>query len=279
MWTQWPDVTDTGTGGRPEMGNSMKSFTRAAIAAPVLGLAALLASAGPALAADGSVQGDLSPIPVNGVDGSGEAMVEIAGTTLTFTLAAQGLLADAPHAAHIHYAEDARNGCPTESDNGDGDAFLTTTEGAPAYGGIVVSLTNAGDTSPGSGLAVDRFAVGPDFEYSRGDVQVTEEIAEDILSGEAVVVVHGVDHDADGAYSMGERGASDLDPALPGEATDPALCGVLNVSQMSGMPAGGVDTGAGSTSGTENVVLLGAGGLAAAGGALLLARRRPVDAG
>jgi hypothetical protein len=75
---------------------------------------------------------------------------------------------------------------------------------------------------------------------------------------------------------MGERGASDLDPALPGEATDPALCGVLAVSQMS-MPAGGVATGGGSTSGFENAGLIGAGGIAVLGGAALVARRRSTD--
>ena len=32
-------------------------------------------------------------------------MVEISGTTLSFTLAAQGLLATLPHAAHIHFGD------------------------------------------------------------------------------------------------------------------------------------------------------------------------------
>lgn len=261
----------------------MKSTMRAAVVAPALGFAGLLAFAGPAAAAEGSVQADLQPIPVNMVDGSGQAMVEISGTTLSFTLAAQGLLDGVPHAAHIHYAETARNECPTASDNNaaalegetNEDEHFTTTEGAPAYGEIVVSLTKTGDTSPDSGLAVDRFATGAEFEYSRGDVEVTEELADDILSGESVVVIHGVDHDGDGAFSAGERGVSDLDPSLPGEATDPALCGVLNASQMGSMPEGGVETGAGSTTGVENVGLMGAGALAAAaGGAVLIARRR-----
>ena len=105
---------------------------------------------------------------------------------------------------------------------------------------------------------------------------MTEEVAEDILSGEAAVVVHGVDHDGDGTYSLGQRGVSDLDPALPGEATDPAICGVLNASQMGGMPEGGVDTGAGSTTGVENAGLIGAGAVAALGGAALVLRRRQV---
>jgi hypothetical protein len=258
-------------------------MTRTAIAAPVLGFAALFALAGPASAAEGSVMADLSPTPVSPQDGSGEAMVEISGTTLSFTLAAQGL-ANLPHAAHIHFGDTARHECPTDADNNaaalegetnEGEHF-TTTEGAPAYGEIVVSLTKSGDTSPDSGLAVDRFAAGAEFEYSRGDVQVTEELAQSILAGESVVVIHGVDYDGDGALSAGDRGVSDLDPALPGEATDPALCGVLNASQMGTMPAGGVETGAGSTTGVENVGLIGAGvgAVAAAGGVALFARRR-----
>ena len=260
----------------------MRSTTRVAMATPVLGLAALIASAGPAAAAEGSMYADLAPVPVNGVVAIVEGMVHISGTKLTFTLAAQGLLAGAPHAAHIHFGADARHECPTASDNNAAalggethpEEHVTTTEGAPAYGEIVVSLTTEGDTSPDSGLAVDRFPVGEDFEYSRGDVQVSQPVADAILAGDAVVVIHGVDHDGDGTYSPGERGVSDLDPSLPGEATDPALCGVLQASQMSDMPQGGVETGAGSTSGIENAGLISAGALATVGGAALLARRR-----
>ncbi len=261
----------------------MRSITRAAVAAPVMGLAALVASAGPAAAAEGSAQADLSPNVISGMGGSGQAMVEISGTNLSFTLAAQGLLDGAPHAAHIHFGADARHECPTEADNTGAalegetapEEHFTTTEGQPAYGPIVVSLTKTGDTSPDSGLAVDRFAAEGDFEYARGDVQVTEEVGQAIVAGQAVVVVHGVDYDGDGTYSPGERGMSDLDPALPGEATDPALCGVLNASQMGDMPAGGVETGAGSTTGVEHAGLIGMGALAAtAGGAALIARRR-----
>lgn len=253
----------------------MKSFTRTLVAAPALGLAALLLSTAPALAASGAVEADLQPVPLNGANATGNAMVSISGTTLTFTLAANGLLADAPHAAHIHYGEDSRNSCPAATDDADGGGTLNTTETGVAYGPIVVSLTNAGDTSPESGLAVDRFGVGDNISYSRGDVQVTEEIAQDILSGEAAVVVHGVDHDGSGVYD-GET-VSDLDPSLPTEATDPAICGVLNVSQMSAAPQGGVATGMGATSGVENAGLIAAGGLAAAGGAALLYRRRQLS--
>ncbi|TFV55474.1 CHRD domain-containing protein [Geodermatophilus sp. DF01-2] len=262
----------------------MNRITRAAITVPVVGLTALLASAGPAAAAEGSAQADLTPVPVNPVNASGRGEVEISGTTLSFSLAAQGLLAGAPHAAHIHFGESARNECPTASDNnaaplpGESDPHehFTTTEGAPAYGEIVVSLTTTGDTSPSSGLAVDRFPVGDHFEYSRGDVQVSEEVAQAILSGKAVVVIHGVDYDGDGTYSAGDRGVSDLDPSLPGEATDPALCGVLNASQVSTQPVGAVAAGDGSSSadgGSALPYVLGGLGLTAAGGAAFAARR------
>lgn len=260
---------------------------RKAFAVPTVAIAAAmfpLLTMTAASAAEGSAQADLTPSPSQAVDGSGQAMAEVSGTNLSFTLAAQGLLDGSPHAAHIHFGAEARNECPTADDNNaealDGETnpeqHFTTAEGLPAYGPIAVSLTTEGDTSPESGLAVERFAATGDFEYSRSDVQVSEEVAQAVVDGKGVVVVHGVDYDGDGAYSAGERGASELDPALPGEATDPALCGVLEASQMGEMPTGGVETGAGSTSGIENAGLIGVGALAAAGGAgaLLVARRR-----
>ena len=264
----------------------MKKSTRTALTVPALCTGALLLGAAPAFAAEGSVQADLTPIPVNGVDGSGTATVEVSGTTVSFTLEATGLLADAPHAAHIHVNEQATKMCPTEAGNTaaavEGETapeqYFTTSEGAPFYGGIMLSLTTEGDTSPDSGLAIDRFATGSDISYSRGEVEVTEDLAESILAGEAVVVVHGVDHNGSGAYDLGDRGVSDLDPSLPGEATDPALCGVLMASQMAAMPEGGVSTGSGGTAGVENVGLIAAGGVALLGGAaLVLGRRRAGD--
>lgn len=246
----------------------MKITQRIALAVPALAAAAVLAVAGPALAADGAAQAELTPVVLNGVDATGTGMAEISGTTLSFTLAAKGLLADAPHAAHIHFGAEARHLCPIATDDAADDGTINTTDGDPAYGPIVVSLTNTGDTSPDSGLAVDRFGVGDDFEYSRGDVTVSQEVADAVIAGQGVVVVHGVDHNDSGVYDGDVM--SDLDPTLPTEATDPAICGVLLA-----MPAGGVDTGAGTTSGLENAGLITAGGLLVIlGGAALVARRR-----
>lgn len=252
----------------------MKTMYRRAATGATLGAAALLAFAIPAAAATGTVQADLQPVAGNGVDGSGTAMVTIDGTMLTVDMGATGLLADQPHAAHIHFGADARHECPAASDDTDGDGHLTTTEGGPAYGEIVVSLTKTGDTSPNSALAVDRFdtAPGGTLQYERGSISVTDAVAANVMSGEAVVVIHGVDYNGDGAYSGDKK--SELDPSLPTEATDPALCGVLEVSQMAGMPTGGVETGGGSTAGIENIGLISVGGLALLGGAALLLNRR-----
>ncbi|MFI5075360.1 MAG: hypothetical protein ACHP7G_10185, partial [Actinomycetales bacterium] len=192
------------------------------IAAATFGAAAMLAlAAGPAFA-DGSVNANLQPVPGSEVSGSGTAMVSVTGDTITVTMAAMGLLPDNPHAAHIHFAAEARHECPVIGDDTNKDGHLNTTEGGPAYGAIVVSLTKTGDTSAASGLAVDRFdtAQGGKISYERGSIQVAPEVAKAITDGQSVVVIHGVDHNHDGKYSGDTK--SDLDPSLPTEATDPA---------------------------------------------------------
>jgi len=239
--------------------------------------AALLAfGAGPALAASGTVNANLNPIEGSGVDGSGTAMVKVDGNKITVTMAAMGLLADQPHAAHIHFESDARHECPTLGDDSDDNGHLNTSEGAPAYGPVVVSLTKTGDTSPDSTLAVDRFdtAEGGEISYQRGSIKVESEVAQAIADGEGVVVIHGVDYNGDGEYSGDEK--SDLNEDLPTEATDPALCGVL-----SNAPQGGMATGSGGAAGGQNTALLALGGgalLAAAGTGVLTARRARTQA-
>jgi len=241
------------------------------LASATLGAAAMLAlAAGPALA-DGSVNANLQPNAGSGVTGSGTAMVSVTGSTVTVNMAATGLLADSPHAAHIHFGADARHECPTIGEDTNKDGHLNVTEGGPAYGAIVVSLTKSGDTSPASGLAIDRFdtAPGGTISYQRGSINVSPEVATAITQGEAVVVIHGVDYNQDGKYSGDVK--SDLDPSLPTEATDPALCGVLRAA-----PAGGMATGEGGAAGGQNeaLIILGGGALLAAAGSGAFAARR-----
>ena len=244
------------------------------LATLTLGTAALLPvfGAGTAFAADGGVNANLRPVALNGVNGSGMASVAVKGTTITVTMAANGLLAGSPHAAHIHFGAEARHECPVATDDSKKDGSINTTDGAPAYGPVVVSLTKTGDTSPASTLAVDRFdtAKGGKISYERGSIKVSQTVADAISAGESVVVIHGVDHNDNGKYDGATK--SDLDPKLPTEATDPALCGAL-----SAMPAGGMQTGAGGASTeTSNEGMLALGGglmLVAAGSGVYSVRR------
>ena len=248
------------------------------LATIALGTAAVLPflGAGTAFAADGNVSANLKPNALSGVNGSGTASVVVTGTTIQVTMAASGLLAGSPHAAHIHFGADARHECPTAADDKDKSGHLNTTEGASSYGPIVVSLTKTGDTSPASGLAIDRFdtASGGKISYERGSIKVSQTVADAISAGKAVVVIHGVDYNKDGKYSGATM--SDLAPKLPTEATDPALCGALR-----GMPTGGVAAGAGgAASGTSNEGLLALGGglmLIAAGSGVYSVRRARND--
>ena len=190
-----------------------------------------------------SLSADLTEL--NGSGASGSATVIIRNQKIQHVeVHATGLSPDAPHAQHIHYGNEARNECPGLFDDTNGDGRINTVEGLPAYGPVVVSLTTSGDTSPASILAVDRYPVSEDgsYHYVRSNINFTDvsgtgyaggggtakQIADSIREGEGVLVIHGIDYDGSGAYSLSNEGASELDPSLPAEATDPAVCGVLN---------------------------------------------------
>lgn len=208
---------------------------------------------------------NLSPVDLNGSQGSGTTMVTVSGTTIEFTVAAQGL-ASGPHAAHIHFAAEAAHECPSAPADKNGDNRISTTEGGPAYGPVQVSLTKTGDTSAKSVLAVDRFASGARFQYMRGGVTVSPGIANAITRGQAVIVIHGVKYT--GARA---KAKSDLNPSLPASATDPAICGRLVAA-----PTGGAATGAGGEAPAQHLGLVGLGGVAllAAAGLGVAATRR-----
>ena len=183
-------------------------------------------SSGPIL--DGAVvRGQLNPLNNSGAVGN--ARVESKGRHIHVKVRARRLAPNLPHAQHIHFGAKARHECPTIADDKNGDFRLTTTDGAPAYGPIRVSLTTRGDTSPASGLAVKRFptASGGNFSYER-QTRTGKRVARAIRRGEAVVVVHGVDYNDNGKYDFRSAGRSELDKSLPAEATDPATCGVLH---------------------------------------------------
>ena len=206
--------------------------------APLVGLSLFAPPAGADMGEDRpdprerEVVAALHPIEGTGIKGHGHAEVEFDqnGVIDEFEVVARGLLAGAPHAVHIHFGEEARHECPTLDDDEDDNGILSTSEGNPAYGPIVLSLTTMGDTSPESALAVDRFSTAPGglIHYERdGEFETAEGVAEEVADGKGVVVVHGVDYNDNGKYDFEAAGKSELDMSLPAEATNPAMCGVL----------------------------------------------------
>ena len=168
-----------------------------------------------------------------------------------------------PHVQHIHIG--AKGSCPTMAADTSGDGVISTTEGAPAYGGIGTTLSTSGDTSPAAGTTLTVAPSGSSINYSR-TINLDSKTLASLKSGTAVVVVHGLDPATLSKKAQGEK--SDLVPSLPLAATSPALCGTLTASQMSAMPGGAAGTGGGSTSGTQDQGLLAMGGTLAAAGAV-----------
>jgi hypothetical protein len=209
---------------------------------------------------------------------SGTATITVDGTEATVRVDGTGFFDGFPHAMHIHGEPGGDNVCGPlnpgdagfdEADE-DGDGILSVAEGAPSYGAIAVSLTTEGDTSPDSGLAVDRFPTSGTLDYER-TFEIPQDVADELSS--LHVVVHATD--IDGSGEIGDSGTpSSLDPDLDIEATAPAACGQLVASA-----SGGVATGAGGTAETGSstgAIAAGALGLAALG--TLATRRREVDA-
>ena len=233
----------------------MKRLQLAAVSTSALGLlAAATLGVGPAFAGPANqtnagaartvtLHANLTELNKSGASGTATAVVRNQRIE-HIEVHATGLTPNAPHAQHIHYGEQALNECPTLALDSNGDGRLNTVEGVPAYGPVVVSLTTTGDTTPASFLDVTRFPVSKNgsYHYSRDNIKFTrvagtgynggggtaKQIADSVREGEGVVVIHGIDYDRNGTYNFSNpEGASELDPNLPAEATDPAACGVL----------------------------------------------------
>ncbi|XAS63873.1 LPXTG cell wall anchor domain-containing protein [Micrococcaceae bacterium Sec5.8] len=243
------------------------------LAVPTLALAALAVSGSPAMAADHSYQSTLGQ--VNGSTGAGTITVDVTGNQAHVVLKVSGMPAtfmDAPypHVQHIHGG--AQGTCPAPTADKDGDKVISTTEGAPFYGGIVTTLSTSGDTSPAAGLDLKVGGQGASYTVDR-TFELNAETKTALEAGTAVVVVHGLDPAT--LSAAGQAAKSDLAPTLPLAATSPALCGTLTAGQMK-MPAGGADTGVTPETGTDTGALAVGGGLALvalAGGAYVVRRR------
>ena len=204
--------------------------TAVAAAVAALGLGVSAQGAQSSTSVDSRSRADVTAklLPLNNSGASGKSSVAFTSRRAgVVKVRVHGLAPGLPHAQHIHFGKTARNECPTAFDAGQ-DHQLTTTDGAAAYGPVRTSLTTSGDTSPDSTLAVDRYPVAPEgrVHYERKIRFSSKALARAIRDGKGVVVIHGVDYNGNGEYDF-SSGKSDLDKALPAEATDPAVCGVL----------------------------------------------------
>lgn len=165
--------------------------------------------------AGGNYHANLQPIASN-PPAHGSAQLFVAGRQLTVTIHATGLTPNLPHAMHIHGVVGDPNVCPPGivADT-DGDGLVSLTEGAPFYGPIDVSFTTTGDTSPTSGLVLERFPTADaqgNLDYNR-TFTIPKAVAKDLT--QLHIVLHGNDLDHDGAYSNFM------------EATLPVACGAI----------------------------------------------------
>ena len=173
----------------------------------------------------GYFKANLNPLNRSGAEGI--AFLHKDGRKLDTKIFSTDLAPKLPHAQHIHGFKQAVSECPTLAASGR-DNLITTAEGQPSYGPIQVSLTTRGDTSPASGLAVNRFPVANSvgFVFYHRTFSVPLNVSRNL--GKKAIVQHGVDLNHNGRYDFKSAGKSELDPSLPQEATIPANCGVID---------------------------------------------------
>jgi hypothetical protein len=241
--------------------------------------------------ADTTVQARLVEQNDSGVRGT----VTLAATDrgdLTVSIEATGLM-PGPHAQHIHGSHHGDFRCASTADDADGDGWLTNEEASGEYGNVFLALTTRGDTSPESGLALDRMPVADQegrLSYDRTipAAQVPHGLVEAI--SRVHVVQHGIDANDNSEYDVEALGESTFARSLgvdgvPEEATNPAACGRVDTAGPGHVPSGGVATGSepgGDDGGRLWWAALGTGLLGLAAGAQARwsrARRRPRTTG
>lgn len=200
------------------------------IAGALLVLAASFAiAAGPVLAASGTFIAHTTPVPHTasgpGLNVFGTATFELQSKKLTAHIEASGLSPNLPHLMHIHGVIGAQNDCPDSSADENGDGFIDTADGLPAYGPIVVTFSTTGDTSAAAALnlevAVEADGNG-DINYTR-TFTIPKAVAKDIAN--LHVVIHGADLNGSGDY---DGVISSLGMGIPLEAELPVSCGTIN---------------------------------------------------
>lgn len=259
----------------------MRTALSAALAVPTA--AALLVLGGTGASAEDRYTMTLRDTMGNGSGATATVVMDIHDDEMTLKITGRGFTPNAPHAQHFHGSFDVNKNftCPTPAADADGDGQVTTEEGLPTYGDIIISLTTQGDTSPKSGLAVDRMPVADE----KGRLTYRRTIPLPNGAGRKLrnlhVVQHGLDANGNGKYDLGALGESSFAKSagvsgIPEEATNPATCGTVSGAAVGATPTGGIDTGHGTTDGVEAKGALGTGAVAILAAGAIVARRRRV---
>src|SRR6478609_4782132 len=208
----------------------MRKTLLTGVATVAVGVGLLLPGPASAAAETWSYQAALSPVAANLVSGNGASWISVTGSTAAVQIQVNGLLDGAPHAQSIRI--DTQGSCPTQAQPG---GPVSATDGQPLYGAVGAALTTDGDSSPAAALALSQSPAAGSYTYSR-TIDLDQQVVAALRNGTAVLLVQGVDLNGTGSYDA-VPGASELDPTLPAEATDPALCGTFEPMQMAGVPA------------------------------------------
>ncbi|MFF7748192.1 hypothetical protein ACFZCP_02850 [Streptomyces sp. NPDC007971] len=211
----------------------------------VMALATMASTAAPgaAVAQPSGIQryqAILDPVPTNRVNGSGLANLQLSGTQAQITIETAGLV-NSWHALHLHVHGQGK--CPDASmaKQHNNHTAISATDGAPAYGEIMTSLTVSGDTSPSRAFTSNRFPSGSNLTYGR-TVTLDRDTIEQLQYGKAVLVVHGIDYDGHGQYDDA-LGTSEDDTTQTQDATAPALCGTFSALGASAPHSAAPSTG------------------------------------
>ncbi|GAA3293441.1 hypothetical protein Dvina_29595 [Dactylosporangium vinaceum] len=263
-------------------------YRRAALAVLPIAAVALampLVAPAPAFAAE-SVSVDLQEMGNTGAKGSA-TLTPMANGDLKISIHSTGMTPNSPHAQHLHGSAGGMDfHCPSMAQDVNHNGYISVEEGLPMYGDIFVSLTTSGDTTKASGLAVDRFPTAD----AKGNLAYERTIPAAQLPAGTIehikdlhIVQHGIDANNNGKYDIGALGESTFAkslgvPNIPEEATDVATCGMVAGAAAGSVPAGGVNTGDGSSlaqPGPDPALIYSVGGGAVLGSlGLALYRRR-----
>lgn len=229
----------------------MSRFPRIGVAAAILplGIAAVPFASGTALARSETFRATIHQLNRSGVSGTLTIRLDTRTNRASIHLLERGVLANMPHAQHLHFGASARHRCPKPSAAGRPYKYqkqadiIASVQAMPDYGPVNISLTTRGDTSKKSGLALDRFPtpLGATIRYQR-TIKLSASQVRHLERSQYVIATHGLDYTGDGIYSP-QTAPSALaikmfGPVIGGitplEATAPNACARVKATAANG---------------------------------------------